>query len=284
MPLTRKVAGRFVSLALVLSAHAWAQLPIEPLHDSGQSVTGAFEGWFKNADGTFSILLGYSNRNMKQALDIPTGPNNRLEPGGPDQGQPTHFLPSRQWGVFTVTVPKDFGDKKLTWTIVANGKTTAIPVNLNSLWEISPFIDATENTPPFIAFAESGPFVQGPRGQSTTLTATVGNPLQLTVWVADDAKVPPGAQRPRIPAVTLSWGKFRGPGAVTFSSERPRAEAAEFKAPPNSVFTGKASTNATFAEPGDYLLRVVANDWSGDGGRGFQCCWSNAFVKVSVGR
>jgi len=26
----------------------------------------------------------------------------------------------------------------------------------------------------------------------------------------------------------------------------------------------------------------VANDWSGDGGRGFQCCWSNAQVKVSV--
>ena len=284
MPLTRKVAGRCVSLAFLLSTHAWAQLPIEPLHDSGQSITGAFEGWFKNPDGTFSILIGYYNRNMKQALDIPTGPNNRIEPGGPDQGQPTHFLPSRQWGIFTVTVPKDFGDKKLTWTIVANGKTTAVPVNLNSLWEISPFIDATENTPPFIAFAESGPFVQGPRGQSTTLTATVGNPLPLTVWVADDAKVPPGAQRPRIPAVTLSWGKFRGPGAVTFSSERPRAEAAEFKAPPNSVFTGKASTSATFAEPGDYLLRVVANDWSGDGGRGFQCCWSNAYVKVSVGR
>jgi len=27
---------------------------------------------------------------------------------------------------------------------------------------------------------------------------------------------------------------------------------------------------------------VVANDWSGEGGRGFQCCWSNAQVKVSV--
>jgi len=27
---------------------------------------------------------------------------------------------------------------------------------------------------------------------------------------------------------------------------------------------------------------VLANDWSGDGGRGFQCCWSNAQVKVSI--
>ena len=42
-----------------------------------------------------------------QELDIPIGPNNRIEPGGPDMGQPTHFLPGRQWGMFTVPVPKD---------------------------------------------------------------------------------------------------------------------------------------------------------------------------------
>jgi hypothetical protein len=30
------------------------------------------------------------------------------------------------------------------------------------------------------------------------------------------------------------------------------------------------------------VLRVVANDWSGDGGGGFQCCWTNGQVKVSV--
>src|ERR1700691_4593008 len=71
-------------------------LPIEPARDSGASVTGAFEGWFKNADGTFSLLLGYYNRNRKQEVDLPIGPNNRIEalgsgaPGGPDRGQPTH--------------------------------------------------------------------------------------------------------------------------------------------------------------------------------------------------
>jgi hypothetical protein len=26
----------------------------------------------------------------------------------------------------------------------------------------------------------------------------------------------------------------------------------------------------------------VANDWSGVGGHGYQCCWTNALVKVSV--
>ena len=51
---------------------------------------------------------------------------------------------------------------------------------------------------------------------------------------------------------------------------------------PAAAFSGKAATTATFSQPGEYVLRVVANDWSGDGGRGFQCCWTNAQVKVQV--
>jgi len=261
---------------------AQQQVYIEPPHDSGQGVTPAYEGWFPNSDGTFSILFGYYNRNQKQELDIPIGPENHIDPGGPDQGQPTHFLTKRRWGVFTVTVPKDFGGKKLTWTLVANGKTTQIPVGLDPLWELNPFKDATGNTPPFIGFSQAGPFVNGPRGQSQSLSATMSSPVPLNIWVADDASVIPGATRPRTPAVTLTLSKFRGPGDVTFASDRPTLEAAEVQGTANPVFSGKASTTATFSEPGEYVLSVLANDWSGDGGRGFQCCWSNALVKISI--
>ena len=266
------------------SAHvgAGAVSTVEPPHDSGQSVTAAFEGWFPNADGTFSILFGYYNRNFKQELDIPIGPDNHIEPGRPDQGQPTHFLTRRQWGVFTVTVPKDFGTKKLTWTLTANGATNSIPASLDPLWQLSPFKDATGNTPPYIGFDEKGPFVNGPRGQSESLTTTVNTPLPVTIWVADDASVIPGATRPASPAVTLTWSKFRGPGTVSFSSDKPSIEPAEFVSPPGSTFQGKATTTATFSEAGEYILHLVANDWSGEGGRGFQCCWSNAQVKVTV--
>ena len=75
---------------------------------SGQGITPSFEGWFRNPDGTTSLSFGYMNRNYKEELDIPIGPNNRVEPGAQDQGQPTHFLPRRQTGIFTVVVPKDF--------------------------------------------------------------------------------------------------------------------------------------------------------------------------------
>ena len=276
---------KLLAIILLVSACAalWAQqVTLEPPHDSGQSVTAAFEGWFPNADGTFSILFGYFNRNFKEELDIPIGPENRIEPGGPDQGQPTHFLTRRQWGVFTVTVPKDFGAKKLTWTLVANGKTTQIPAGLDTLWEVAPFKDATNNTPPYLGFAQSGPLMNGPRGQSTKLTTAVQTPMPLNLWVADDANVIPGATKPRAPAVVLSWSKYRGPGTVTFSNDKPAIEAADVKSPGVVAFSGKATTTASFSEPGDYILRVVANDWSGEGGRGFQCCWSNAQVKVSV--
>jgi hypothetical protein len=276
----RLSAAFLLAISVVLPAAE--QLPLEPKHDSGQNVTAAFEGWYKNPDGTFGILLGYYNRNLKQALDIPVGPANSISPGGPDQGQPTHFLPGRQWGVFTVTVPETFGDRKLTWSLTANGSTTEVPVTLNPLWELSPFVDATGNTPPYVGFADAGPFAQGPRSITASMTATVSQPLSLLAWVADDAKRVPGAPLNKQPPVTVTWSKFRGPGDVTFSVPKSGAEKADFPPPPNAAFTGKATTTATFSEPGEYVLRVAGNDWSGEGGGGFQCCWTSAQIKVSV--
>jgi hypothetical protein len=276
-----RAAGLGVWLVLAAAGKLPAQsLPLEPFHSSGQSVTAAFEGWFPNPDGTFSILLGYFNRNQKQELDIPIGPNNKIEPGGPDRGQPAHFLPGRQWGMFTVTVPKDFGTQKINWTLTANGQTTTVPVGLNPLWEIQPFKDATENTPPVIKF-EGGASVQGPRPITISLATRLPDPLTLTVQVSDDAKLVPGMRRPIFAPASVSWNKFRGPGDVKFSNARPPLE--KFDDPASQApFNGKATTTATFSEPGEYTLWVVANDWTGQGGRGFQCCWTNALVKVTV--
>ncbi|HYL37453.1 MAG TPA: hypothetical protein VEV17_16180 [Bryobacteraceae bacterium] len=258
----------------------------EPPHESGQGITAAFEGWYPNAEGSNTILIGYYNRNTQQVLDIPVGANNHVDPGGPDRGQPTHFLTGRQWGVFSITVPKDFGaDKKITWTIVANGKATSVPFSLNPLYVIAPFKDATSNTPPFIGFEEAGPFLQGPpRGIGNSLTTAPQVALPLTVWVADDANIPPSfaAFAKMLPTVTVTWLKFRGPGEVTFANAKPKAEKAEFKPPPPATYTGKAATTATFSEPGEYILEVTANDLSGTGGGGFQCCWTTAQVKVTV--
>ena len=272
-----------LALAAAIGALGWAQaLPFEPVHESGASVTGAFEGWFKNADGSFNLLLGYYNRNTKQDVDIPIGMNNRIEPGGPDQGQPTHFLTGRQWGMFTIHVPADFGERKLTWSIVANGQTTVIPASLKTEWEISPLVEAAVgNTPPLLRFEEGGPSIQGPLGPPGERTVKFGEPLLLTAWVYDDARITtPSGFHPAIPGlpVSLRWSKYRGPGAVTFANTKPLAE----KIPGNAAFNGKAATTATFSEPGDYILHVLVNDYSGEGGNGYQCCWTTGQVKVTV--
>ena len=134
-----------------------AQLRDAPIrHDSGQSITPSFEGWFKNPDGTFSLSFGYLNRNYKEEVDLPVGPNNKIEPGPPDQGQPTHFMPRRNTGVFTVVVPADFGKKQLSWTIAAHGETITIPGHLRPEWNIDALKEITNgNTPPVIKFGAS---------------------------------------------------------------------------------------------------------------------------------
>ena len=162
------------------------QIP-EPRKLFGASVTGAFEGWFYNEDGSRGFLVGYFNRNTQQELDVPIGPNNRIEPGGPDMGQPTHFLPSRQYGMFVVPAPKDFtAQDKFTWTIFVNGQFNSIPLRLNSDYVVSPFTEiAVNNTPPVIRFEQSGPALQGPMAildKAPTRTASLSAPLALTLW------------------------------------------------------------------------------------------------------
>lgn len=279
------------------TAQTPAQWPLSnTVRERGSSVTGAYEGWYYNKDGSINLLVGYFNRNTKQEFDIPVGPNNRIEPGGPDMGQPTHFQAGRQWGVFTIKVPKDFGAKKLTWTIVSNGQTNVITMHTKPEWIVEPFEDpASKNTPPVLKFAEDGPGFAGPPvGVAATYTATVNVPLALTVWARDEGPKlnvpePTGRGRGRgdaaaaaaaaaagftpPPPIAVSWSVMRGPGAVKFDNAKPKVD---------TEHGGKTVATATFAEPGDYLLRAQGNDSTGDGGGGFQCCWTNAYVKVTV--
>jgi hypothetical protein len=273
---TRLGLATGVAAALLVTLPASArQLPLQPAREFGQSVTAAFEGWYQNPDGSYTLLIGYFNRNTRQTLDIPVGPNNRIEPGGPDQGQPTHFLPRRQWGVFTIKVPKDFGDKRLTWTIVANGQTTSIPVGVIKGYQVEPFKEAAQgNEPPRIQFDPKGPAFFGPPvGIAATISAVAGQPLTITAMVTDGATNDPDLNplQLKAPPVTTFWSKHRGPGEVTFSNARPAVEKG-----------GAVSTIATFSQPGDYIVRAQVNDRSGDGGGGFQCCWTNAHIRVTV--
>jgi hypothetical protein len=293
-------------------------LPLEPLGVRGEAIYAAFEGWGPTKDGKEVLLFGYYNRNQDQIIDIPIGPNNTIEPAGPDLGQPTHFLTRRQYGVFAIEVPKDLGNKRYTWTINANGQKTQV-----NGWKNPPYwIDFYQNTAngnetPIMRFTENGPALQGPVvGWSQTLNAKVNEPLALNVWVTDKPSDQPEGRGGQPPAtttadtrgrgadpaaagrggrggagggggggrgneprgdVTILWQKYRGPGDVKFSEER---SLLFNKRDPKLVMQG--TTQATFSQPGDYAILVTANDQSGPGGGGDQCCWTSARIRVAV--
>jgi hypothetical protein len=196
-------------------------------------------------------------------------------------------MTGRQWGIFTLPAPREFKPTdSYTWTLTANGQTTSIPFRMHADYVMAPFAEiAVGNTPPAIRFDQHGSTVQGPLAQiatAPTRTATANTPFQLEIWAADDMKYTSGTNAPMStprPPVTLTVSKYRGPGDVTIEKNKP---AVEKVAGSGAGFNGKASATVTFSEPGDYVLHVIANDYSGDGGQGFGCCWTTALVKVSV--
>jgi hypothetical protein len=162
-------------------------------YSSGQSVSPAYEGWMPNEDGSFTMYFGYMNTNWQQEFDVPIGADNAIEPGGPDQGQPTHFYPRRNPFLFTVRVPKDWSSKELTWTLTTNGKTERAFASLKTDYQIDKQVISTEvggdfgslrdelrtNIPPELR-------VEGEEDR----TVKVGEPLSLTTFAGDPDNLP----------------------------------------------------------------------------------------------
>ncbi len=222
---------------------------LEPLGTTGEAVYPAFEGWGPLKDGTNVLLLGYFNRN-KEAVDVPIGPDNRIEPGGPDFGQPTHFQSGRQWGVFAITTPKDFGTKKLTWTLTANGATSAVQFWLNPPYWIDFFKNgANGNEPPRLKFSAAGPELIGPPREKfvQTLSATVGQPLDLTAWAADQP-----------PTITFEAEGGAAAGAGGAQTRKPPANE------PLPAIIGGRVISGTPAAPGGGAAAAAARERRGD--------------------
>lgn len=243
---------------------------------SGGTVTPAYEGWYENPDGTFTIYFGYYNRNTEEVVGVPIGPENRVDGiDGIDQGQPTRFEPGRHWGVFGVRVPADFGDRALVWHLEVRGKVFEIPGALKEDWMVPAISgDAMDNLPPVVRFVEHGPEGFGPYGVwAEPRTARVGESAPLTVFASDDGTATSGRPGAMAGPVSLTWIVHRGPAPVRFGAERATV--------PNEG--GRFETSVVFEEPGDYVLRVRANDDSGLAPAGNeQCCWTNGFVEFSV--
>jgi hypothetical protein len=278
-------------IALILALAAAGLLSAQIRYASGQNVVPVFEGWERNGDGSFNMVFGYMNRNYEEEVDIPPGAENRIEPGAADQGQPAHFYTRRQEYVFKVKVPKDWGERDLVWTLTSRGKTEKAYGTLKPIWELSELVyhenrggpgDLTypqqPNDPPSIEMVGS-----------SERTAVAGEPLSLTVAVADDGYPLPRPRRPGAPPFRFGgreggarveapitqaivkldpgvrlgvvWVVYRaGPGTVTFDPMKtPVVSAGASPAAPGPL-SGRATTTVTFSAPGTYRLRAYADD------------------------
>jgi hypothetical protein len=284
-----------VALLIGMQAAAQRQRPLSPLPADGLRVVPFFDGWYQNPDGTLSLSYGYSNLNRNELVEIPLGPDNFIQPKEYDGRQPTSFPPvvptaggdgsgapagrrERERGVFTVTVPAGFrGD--VVWTLRYQGQTYSVPgrarVGAYQLrWPM-----AMGSEPPALRFTQTGPEGRGPVGvQAEPQRVAVGAPLSLMVSVNDDSEREPDpvSVRPRggaRPAINVIWYKHSGPGAVVFTPARNAI--AELK--------GAAATSAVFQQPGEYVVRVRADNFGRlDTSPGNQCCWTNGYVRVTV--
>ena len=260
-------------------------LPYMLKYNKGQNIQPIFQGWSRNPDGSYEMHLGYLNRNYLEELHVPIGPDNHIEPGGPDQGQPTYFYTRNNRQIFSVTVPADFGNQELIWTLTIRGKTEQAVGWLQPEWEINPETggrqlgdEARRNAPPALALnVPSSVALQ----DKLTLTANVtddGLPTprgsrQLQRNRAVGQEIPPilvppegtpepptnlpqlnvnarGRQsRPSPPeGLSVSYIIWRGPAAVTFDPMFATVEG------------GSATTAVSFSHPGDYVLQARAHD------------------------
>ena len=250
-----------LTLALIVMAPTSARTQMR--YARGQNVAPAFEGWERNSDGTFNMVFGYLNRNYEEHVDIPIGPNNSVDLGGDDRGQPTHFYPRRQRFVFKVAVPKDWDkNRKVAWTLTSHGRTDVAKGWLQPEWELNQGVYSENNGGGVLEEGNQAPVVEGSRAQTITLPS----PLTLKVSAMDDGLPKPPRRTPNAAIATaaaapanpdpnnrrrstqglrIRWIQYRGPGKVT------------------PAVYGKPvdlTTKVSFSAPGTYLLRAIASD------------------------
>ena len=177
-------------------------------------------------------------------------------------------------------IPRDWGNKELTWSVTVRGITERAVGWLQPEWQIDPIYagktrnaESLKNTPPSLA-VDMPSAVTLP--DKLTLAATVQDdglptprkgPPRRAVGQETPPTLKPLSDQPEIPVnvptvggrgrqggaagpqgLIVNWLVWRGPAAVTFDPAT------------MPVKDAKAVATATFTKPGTYVLRARAND------------------------
>ena len=239
-------------------------------------------------------MFGYMNENWQEQPYVPIGENNNFSPGEADRGQPTYFQPRRNRFTFEVTVPADWGDRELVWTLNVNGIERKSYATLKQDYLVDNMVIASEtgslgagtsspesrsNLPPVITLL----------GDSVRV-AQVGEPIELKTNIWDDGlpnrrrettntseELQRRMLRPpfrvtvgKVNALFLSWNLYRGDANVVIDPPLPKSwEDTRTSAnspwgplwlPPEVPEDGNYNVTFTFDKPGSYVLWGRADD------------------------
>ncbi len=247
------------------------------LSDRGQPLIPIFEGWYPNEVGTHDLSFSYMNLNFGETFHIPIGPDNFLEPSQYNGMQPTFFMPApprgregeqrhyRHQAVFTVRLAPGWDPAQdVVWTLRYDGKTVKVPGRIRVETYRVENLEAFTSAPAasVVRLSPSGVEGRGRSGpvQSEPLRARVGVPIELA------ATVQPLNQERHL----VFWFDHQGPAAVSFEPQQAQVAGEG----------GETRTRATFAEPGEYMVRITALQTLSALVQ--HCCYTNGYVRVTV--
>jgi len=253
-----------------LNQQSWSAEVIRP---NGQALIPLYDGWYPNKDGSKSICFGYFNMNTEESFDIPVGEDNYLETDYPgldlsNANVPTHFdvLPRAYRHVFcsfTVNVPEGFNSThRVTWHISSNRFDLSTPGKVIAPYVLDePASDGRGDIAPVVKLSPNDEGVRGRTGihTSNTLSARVGELVQLQAWIDHSDE-----------EVWVGWSHHSGPGKVEFDNKEYEIQ----------TIDGVASVQATFSEPGEYVVRMQTIDTIA--AFEFYCCHTNAYFHINV--
>ena len=261
----------------------------------GLRVAPFFDGWYPNPDGTVTLSFGYSNLNREEVVEIPLGPDNFIEPkeyrrtaadvvpAGRARLRPTAAaaaaIAASASGACSRSRCRRASRATSCGRCAYRGQTYSVPGQHEE--RRLPAATGRWRWDRFRRSCVSGrrPGGRGPAGiQADPVRASVGAPLSLAIWVTDDSVTGTGAGADHGSASEA--GDERRPGSST--PVRGRSSSARRSSAIASL-TGTATTSATFKQPGEYVIRVRADNFGRlDTSAGNQCCWTNGYVKVTV--
>lgn len=305
----RTVISIALGLLIAVSFTTQAQTPPRFLtlaSPEGFPIIPLLEGWIRHPDGSRELVFGYINRNV-DAVDVPVGENNYIEPAEFNGMQPDHFeAGGRGPQVFSVTLPPDRADEDVWWNIRSGDSNELLKVPgraRDSAYEI----DFERPRPqgalsPLVGVGETGAQATGRMAVIADFPSPVrvGEQVDLAVNASDPSVRDPSDPRFREPLdLGVHWVKHQGPGDVTFTRHpetpepvnpfqegdprRARWSGNDPKVGAIDGGNGVAKVMASFSAPGQYIIRTMVENWTApDSSQGDQCCWTNVYQRVTV--